>query len=194
MTRLPLFPLHAVLFPGGLLPLKIFEPRYLELVAHCLREDSGFGVCLIRAGREVNDAPLVEGLGTLVHIDDWAQRPDGLLGITVRGDRRIRIHRTEQSRSGLLVGEVEILPPEAPQALPPSCLDLAELLERLVGELGPPLDRLAIHYSLANDVANRLIELLPLPLEEKQALLAEEDACRRLERLRQGMRALRLAS
>ena len=194
MTRLPLFPLHAVLFPGGLLPLKVFEPRYLELVAHCLREDSGFGVCLIRAGREVNDAPLVEGLGTLVHIDDWAQRPDGLLGITVRGDRRIRIHRTEQDRSGLLVGEVEILPREVPQALPPSCLDLAELLERLVGELGPPLDRLAIHYSLANDVANRLIELLPLPLEEKQALLAEDDAGRRLERLRQGMRALRLAS
>jgi len=194
MTCIPLFPVHAVLFPGGLLPLKIFEQRYLELVARSLRDGTGFAVCLIREGREVNDVPLVHGTGTLVHIDDWGPRPDGLLGITVRGDRRVRIHRTEVRRDGLMVGEVDVLEREPPRALPPEYQGLAELLEHLVCGLGPPLDRLAIHYTLAGDVADRLAELLPLALEEKQGLLEMDDPCDRLEALRRGMQALRLAS
>ena len=78
---IPLFPLHTVLFPGGLLPLKIFEARYIDMVSECLRNDSGFGVCLIRQGHEVGQAAITRSVGTYARIMDFQQYPDGLLGI-----------------------------------------------------------------------------------------------------------------
>ena len=87
-VTLPLFPLHTVLFPGGLLPLRIFESRYLDMISDCLRNDRGFGVCLISAGREVGDGAECFDVGTLARIQDWDSTPDGLLGIIARGEQR----------------------------------------------------------------------------------------------------------
>ncbi|HEY0720771.1 MAG TPA: LON peptidase substrate-binding domain-containing protein, partial [Gammaproteobacteria bacterium] len=97
MTRLriPLFPLHSVLFPGGPLALRIFEPRYLDMVSRCMREECAFGISLIQEGDEVGDAAQPYEIGTLARISYFERRPDGLLGITVRGEQRFRIIDTE---------------------------------------------------------------------------------------------------
>ena len=91
---IPLFPLNAVLFPGGTLSLRIFEPRYLDLVRDCTRSNSGFGVCLILAGREAGEPATPAAVGTLAHIEDFYSLPDGLLGIRARGSRRFRAARS----------------------------------------------------------------------------------------------------
>src|SRR3569833_51867 len=89
--HIPLFPLNTVLFPGGILPLRIFEPRYMEMVSVCMKEQSGIGVCLILSGKEVGEAATTNDVGTFVRIIDWDQRDDGMLGITVQGEQRFRV-------------------------------------------------------------------------------------------------------
>ena len=108
---LPLFPLHTVLFPGGPLPLRIFEPRYLDMVSRCLREDRGIGVVLIREGSETGPAPEVHDLGTLGRIHYWNRRDDGLLGVTLVGGRRFRILASTVQPDQLVCARVELLPP-----------------------------------------------------------------------------------
>jgi len=90
---IPLFPLNTVLFPGGLLSLRVFERRYLDLVRDCARNGGGFGVCLILQGREVGEAAVPAAIGTLAHIVDFYTQPDGLLGICVNGGRRFHVGR-----------------------------------------------------------------------------------------------------
>ena len=107
MNRLPLFPLNTVLFPGGLLPLKIFEPRYLDLVSDCMRNNTGFGICLISEGQEAGEPATVHEIGTMVNIVDWERRSDGLLGILVHGERRFRVKSTRTEKNGLLVADVQ---------------------------------------------------------------------------------------
>ena len=106
MTTVPLFPLNSVLFPGGMLPLRIFEPRYLDMVSECMRSDSCFGVCLIRDGKEVVKAASCFDIGTLARIVDWDQRDDGLLGITVKGESRVRILGRDVRENKRLVGHI----------------------------------------------------------------------------------------
>ena len=108
-ATLPLFPLNTVLFPGGPLRLRIFEPRYLDMVSRCMREDTGFGVALIVAGREAGGSAQTVEIGTLARIVDFEQLDDGLLGITARGERRFRIVHVHQESDGLNVCHVEWL-------------------------------------------------------------------------------------
>src|SRR3569623_2221748 len=117
--HLPLFPLNSVLFPGGVLPLRIFEPRYMEMVSVCMKEQSGFGVSLILSGKEVGEAATTYEVGALVYIIEWDQRDDGLLGITVHGPRRFRIHATKVRSSLLVMAVVELLDAAAAVTLPP---------------------------------------------------------------------------
>ena len=105
MSSLPLFPLHTVLFPGGYLPMRIFEERYLEMVKRCAREGSGFVVVLIRHGKEVGEVPQIHPVGTFAHIVDFNPLPDGLLGITVKGDQRMTITSAAPGADNLLTGE-----------------------------------------------------------------------------------------
>ena len=130
MTRktIPLFPLRTVLFPGGPLALKIFETRYLDMVCRCLRDESGFGVILIREGEEVGKAAEIYDVGTLGQISYWEQRKDGLLGITVTGEQRFRILDSEVQSNQLRVAEVELLPNADPIALPEKYQHMVTLL------------------------------------------------------------------
>jgi Lon protease-like protein len=112
LAGVPLFPLGVVLFPGGPLPLRIFEPRYLSMVSRCLRDDCEFGVLLIVAGREAGDVARTTGVGTLARIVDWSQGADGLLNITARGTRKFRLLAESRQPDGLHVGDVALLPPE----------------------------------------------------------------------------------
>src|SRR5215472_14441288 len=103
MPELALFPLNTVLFPGGALPLRIFETRYLDMVSRCLKEGQGFGVCLIREGAETGAAK-IHMAGTLAEIGDWSRGEDSLLHILVRGTRRFRVSALRQQPDGLNLG------------------------------------------------------------------------------------------
>lgn len=187
MTTLPLFPLNTVLFPGGLLPLRIFETRYIDMVRGCLRADSGFGVCMIREGAEVGQAAETQPVGTLAMIADWEGRPDGLLGITARGERRFRILRTWVQPDQLLMGEVAWLAEPAATPLPEEFLSLANLAERILTELGEPYASLPREPHNAVWVGARLAELLPVDHAVKQRMLETDDPLARLFMLRDAM-------
>ena len=103
---LPLFPLHTVLVPGAALGLRVFEPRYLDLVRECGRRGSGFGVCLIAEGEEAGRPAVPESCGTEARIEDFDTGADGLLQLRLRGHRRFRVESTRLRDNGLVVAEV----------------------------------------------------------------------------------------
>lgn len=181
--RLPLFPLQTVLFPGGVLPLRIFEPRYLDMVSDCLRNDHGFGVCLIRAGGEVGAPAETAEVGTLARIQDWDKTPAGLLAITARGERRFRVLQREVRADRLVLVQIDFLDEPPPLALPLQHAPLARLLDRLLDDLDPPYKDLPRALDDADWVGARLTELLPMDLQEKQALLEQGDPLMRLATL-----------
>lgn len=185
MERIPLFPLKTVLFPGAPLRLRVFEPRYLDLVRDCLREQRPFGVCLIERGLEVGRAALPYAVGTLAQVVDWEQRRDGLLGITIEGVQRFRIQDVEVQPNELQIGIAERLEEPEPTPLPARYRALAQRLERILQHLDGLYSRLTPHYDDAYWVSCRLAEVLPLSLFEKQQLLELDDPLERLAALEQ---------
>lgn len=182
--ELPLFPLRTVLFPGGTLHLRIFEPRYLQLVRDCTRLGRPFGVCLILAGREAGRPAVPARVGTEARIVDFYTLPDGLLGIACRGEGRFRVLGLRVRDNGLMIGEVEPFALEAPRALPPEFGLLAVLLERMIERIGAAFGSFSRgDLDEAGWVGMRLAELLPLELEERQELLESEDPIARLRRI-----------
>lgn len=183
-SELPLFPLSTVLYPGGRLELRIFEPRYLDMVRECARTGSGFGVCLIVRGSEVGAPAMPANVGTIARIIDFSTLPDGLLGISARGGERFRVRDTLVRPNGLLVGGVDALPRDPLTPVPPQFGVLATILRRLAeqvgGELGAADDA---HFDDSGWVAWRLAEMLPLELDEHHQLLLDDDPVHRLERL-----------
>lgn len=181
----PLFPLNTVLFPGGPLPLRIFEKRYVDMVRHCMRERCAFGVVLIRAGSEVGAAAAGEtsAVGTTARIVDFNPLPDGLLGITCIGERKFSIVKHWQQDDGLHVGEIELAAPEEPTDLPGEYQHLGQLLRKVLPELGELYADIPKHFSDASWVGCRLAEILPIALSEKQHCLELADPLARLARL-----------
>jgi Lon protease-like protein len=171
-----------VLFPGGRLPLRIFEQRYLEMAKTCLRDGAPFGVCLIREGAEVGAAATPAQVGTLAKITTWDMPQLGLLQVAALGERRFRILERRVQPDGLARARVELLAEEADAPVPATCMACVRLLERLIesrGALFEPPHRL----ESSAWVGSRLAEILPLPLDVKQRLLELGDARERLERV-----------
>ena len=179
---LPLFPLNAVLFPGGYLPLRIFEARYLDMVSTCLRQDSGFGVCLIRSGKEVGNAAEIHRVGTMARIIDWDKKPDGLLEIWTRGESKFEVLETSVADDQLLHGRVSYLAEEPSQPVPESYYELQRLLRQFLQQIKLP-EQPPEKDQDAAWLAGRLSEWLPLPLQKKQQLLELDDPLLRLEQL-----------
>jgi Lon protease-like protein len=181
-SDLPLFPLNTVLFPRGPLPLRIFETRYVDMVKRCMREGVCFGVVLVQGGSEVGQAPGYADIGTSARIIDFNLLQDGLLGITCRGERRFRVLRRWREADGLNMGAVEWIDPPAPAAtsVPVEYRHLADLLRRVLPELGDVYAGLEPRYDDADWVGARLIEILPLALGDKQSCLELEDPLERL--------------
>ena len=181
MSDLPLFPLQTVLLPDGLLALRVFEPRYVDMVARCLRGANRFGVVAIREGAEVGAATTYDH-GTSAEIVDWQQEQAGMLGILAAGREPFRLLATRREPDGLYVGSVEWLEREPKQKLAPPHEPLAALLQRLIEPLA--LYRgVAASFDDAAWVGGRLVEILPLALEFKQSLLETRDPSARLARL-----------
>lgn len=186
---LPLFPLRSVLVPGAALDLRIFERRYLDMVAECGRHGSGFGVCLILDGDEAGTAAVPAAFGTEALIEDFGTTPEGLLALRVRGHRRFRVLGTRVRDNGLLVGDVEYLhePAGSPRLRPEHAL-LGELLRRILERAGDAgtgggADPSPLLLENAAWVGWRLAELLPLSLPQRQALLQQDDPHARLQAL-----------
>jgi len=184
IQELPLFPLNAVLFPGGVLPLRIFEARYLDMVSSCLRADAGFGVVMIHQGNEAGRQPVsIHPVGTLARIVDFNSLDDGMLGITCLGVQRLQVvgHRVQPDQ--LLLGQIQWLPDDPQQSPLPAHEPLVRVLRDLLenDELAPYNRFLAPSWEDAAWVGNRLAELLPLPLQIRQGLLEITDPRRRLD-------------
>ncbi|MCP4302358.1 MAG: peptidase S16 [Gammaproteobacteria bacterium] len=177
---IPLFPLRTVLFPGGPLPLRIFESRYIDMVSHCMKNDSPFGVLLIREGEEGGLAT-THDVGTLASITDWYQGSDGLLGVTAAGGQRFRLLSGRQQADGLNVGTVEEIAPEPEMALPSEYASLKTILENVLDDLGRLYESLDRRYDDAVWVTYRLVEILPIDLEQKQQFLESSDTLARLK-------------
>jgi len=185
---MPLFPLHPVLFPGGRLPLQIFEPRYLGMVVRCMRDAVPFGVVLIRRGadaRLTRDAqqPEIFDVGTEAEIVDFNQLSNGRLGIVVRGGRKFRVRSVREQPDHLLIGTVEILPEEPVVPIGSEYQDLVEILRELIQH--PLIQKLGIEIAFddARSVGWRLAELLPIEPEIKQSLLKLQWPRERLQEL-----------
>ena len=186
--EIPLFPLNAVLFPGGSLGLRIFEPRYLDMVRECSRAGADFGICLILEGHEVGLPALPAAVGTLASIVDFDSLSDGLLGITVHGGARFCVQRSRVRGNGLVIGEVRLWPDEPRVPVPVEFALLPTILERLGEQAGlawrnGPRE----HFDDASWVGYRLSELLPLDAAERQQLLEVTDPLERLATLRDAM-------
>lgn len=183
--QVPLFPLNVVLFPGGPLPLRIFEPRYVGMVRDCVRDDAPFGVLLIREGQETGPAS-THDIGTLARITDWYQGSDGLLGVTALGLQRFRVISSHTDESGLNIGEIEVLDDEPAHVLPDEYRDMTVILNDVLDDLGRLYEPLERHMQDASWVSSRFVEILPLDLEEKQRCLESNDPIERL-RIVQGL-------
>ena len=179
-SEIPLFPLHTVLFPGGPLPLRIFETRYLDMLSRCLKREEGFGVCLIEQGSEAGAARTYT-VGTLARIRDWSNGPDGLLNILALGERRFRILNMRSQHDGLSIGEVEWLPDEPSAILPDTAKPLAELLKTLLVQIKERYASITPAYEDALWVGYRLAEILPMPIAQRQYLLEISDTRMRLD-------------
>lgn len=180
MNSIALFPLNMVLFPDGALPLRIFETRYVDMVRRCMREDRGFGVVLIREGREVGPVETYD-VGTMANITDFHQLSDGLLGLSCVGQQRFRILEKTVAKDGLNLGDVEWLQPEPTVDVPERHGRLKDLLRSVLPQLGEVYTGIEMHLDDAAWVGHRLAEILPIPLSEKQHCLELNDPVQRLD-------------
>jgi Lon protease-like protein len=182
--EIPLFPLRTVLFPGGYLPLRIFEQRYLAMIRDCARNDTGFGVCLIREGEEAVSPVKTTQVGTLAQIIDWYTMEDGLLGVSTTGTHRFTTEDSWQQDDGLFRAQIRILsePPEC--AVPEAYSVLSDVLGRFMEKVWHQFPEYTPgHLQDAVWLGYRLSELLPLGGIEKQHLLELSDPIERLQNL-----------
>ncbi len=183
MPELPLFPLRTVLFPGGPLPLRIFEPRYLAMVSRCLKRAEPFVVTLIQDGGDPGHTRAA-AVGTTAAITDFGQAKDGLLTLATVGMRRARVSKVRREADGLNVGSIELLEPEPSVALAPDDAVLVAVLRELLPDDEPNYRGLVRRWDDATWIGHRLCEQLPLELAQRQVLLELDDARARLEALR----------
>jgi hypothetical protein len=189
-VRIPIFPLNTVLFPGGPLPLRIFEPRYIDMVSACMKSDSPFGVMMIRHGEEAGPATTY-GVGTLAKITDFYQGSDGLLGVTALGLQRFRLVSGSRQSNGLNIGEAELIPPESPMLLPESQSALPQMLRHVLEDLGRLYESLDWQLDDAVWVSYRFLEVLPIDLEQKQLSLESSDTAARLRLVQELLNSVR---
>ena len=178
--RLPLFPLNAVVFPGGRLPLRIFEQRYLDMVKQAIADDMPFGICAIREGAETGAPAVPYTVGTRVHVTDWDMPQAGILHIDTQAEERFVVRSTRTEPGGLLTGSVEAVSAEPASAIPAELELAVEILRHIIGEYGTAHFPAPHEFDNAAWVGFRLSEVLPLKLSVKQNLLEMNDSVTRL--------------
>jgi len=175
-AKLPIFPLKAVLYPGGLLPLRVFEPRYMDMVKDCLRNETGFGICSITSGTEAGAPAAYSGVGTVARIISWDMPQLGILNVVTAGGSRFNATGREVTPAGLAQAEVTLLDEEGAAAAPEAPPVLVELLKKLIERIGAGHFKADRHFDDPNWVSYRLAEILPIKLTIKQKLLEVNDS------------------
>ena len=173
--------MNLVLFPGGLLPLRIFEQRYLEMTKSCLRDDLPFGVCLIRHGQEVGTPAEHEQIGCSARITQWDMPHTGLFHLSCIGEQAFRLVESRPEKNGLILGRVEWLSSDRDDEIDPGHLDACRsVLEALVKRAGEDVFAGPVRLDDPEWVSYRLSELLPVDWRSKQALLEQRSTAQRL--------------
>ena len=183
-NSIPIFPLETVMFPGSLLPLKIFEQRYLDMTKACVRDNAPFGVCRIREGREVGVPAIPEQVGCTALIVEWEMPHLGVFHLRTRGQVPFRILQRTTQPDGLIRADVEWLEDAAGAVRPESFAFCRRVLEQIIQKLGQDYFFAPLAYDDPRWTSYRLAEVLPLEGEQKQSLLAMRNDGERLERLR----------
>lgn len=178
-----IFPLHTVLFPGGRLPLRVFEQRYIELAKQCIANDRPFGVCQIKEGQETGTPAVPESIGCLSRIVEWDMPQLGVFQLQTEGTQRFRILRSEVARNGLISASIETLPNED-QVAPTSAL-CAEVLRAIIQKVGAEHFPSPHHFDDAAWIGYRLSEILPIDRNTRQRMLQLSDPTERLAQLEQ---------
>ena len=190
--KLALFPLNTVMFPGSILPLQIFEQRYLNLIKDCMKQETGFVTVLISEGKEVGSTPQIYCTGCYVDIIDWDSLPNGLLGISIQAKHRVRLSNSSVKDDGLLLAEANPVKstldnrPPLPEAFKP----LPETLKQLLSHPFAAQYKDKVDFNNTADVCYRLSELLPISNKQKQLLLETETTEQMLDQLALHINAL----
>ena len=182
-NQVAIFPLNTVLFPGGRLPLRIFEQRYIEMTKQCIANNRPFGVCQIKEGRETGTPAVPEAVGCLASIIEWDMPQLGMFELKTEGTQRFRILHSEVARNGLITATIETLPPEEP-ATPSSAL-CAEVLKAIIDQVGSVHFPAPHHFDDASWIGYRLAEILPIDRDTRQSMLLLSDPAERLSQLEQ---------
>jgi uncharacterized protein len=187
-----LFPLNTVLFPGSILPLQIFEQRYLNLIKDCMKQQTGFVVVLISEGKEVGAAPQIYSTGCYVEIIDWESLENGLLGVTVKARYRVHLSNSSVRDDGLLFAEAtqQVSTLDDNPVLPDAFKALPETLIQLMNHPFAERYKNSVDFSNTADICYRLGELLPVSNKEKQLLLESETTEQMLDQLALHINAL----
>ena len=178
--NIPIFPLSSITFPGGYMPLRIFETRYIDMVKDCVKNNTGFGISLSKP----NNIDYYD-VGTYCKISDWEQMDDGLLGITIRGKYRYRITNSGAQSDGLIRADIEHMDEPSFVDVPKELMPYSDFLKNIL-EQYPKFyhDEAPKYFTESGLVGSRLAEILPMPLDEKQVILEIEDYLVRLYRIK----------
>jgi uncharacterized protein len=176
-----IFPLNTVLFPGGRLPLRVFEQRYIEMTKQCIAGNLAFGVCQIKEGQETGTPAVPEAVGCLARIVEWDMPQLGVFQLQTEGTQRFRILRSEVARNGLISAEIETLPHEDP-VTPASAL-CAEVLKAIIEKIGAEHFPSPHRFDDAAWIGYRLSEILPIDRDTRQRMLQISDPHERLVQL-----------
>jgi Lon protease-like protein len=190
--KLALFPLNTVIFPGSILPLQIFEQRYLNLIKDCMKQQTGFVTVLISEGKEVGAAPQIYCVGCYVEIIDWQSLSNGLLGISVQAKYRVRLSHSSVRDDGLLFAEAASLESAFDNSLqlPEAFEPLADTLQQLLKHPYAQHYENSVNFNSATDICFRLSELLPISNKQKQLLLESDSIQQMLDQLALHINAL----
>ena len=178
---LPLFPLNTVLLPGGVLALKVFEPRYMDMAKRCLQAESMFGICLIKEGAEVAAPAAPHPFGTLARISNWDMPQLGVLNVRAIGVQRFQVLEYDTQPDGLLMAQAVKVPPEVATPLPPEHAVCAAVLKRVIAHVGEDKFEPPFAFDDGVWVGYRLTEVLPIKISAKQSMLEMNDTLVRLD-------------
>jgi Lon protease-like protein len=176
-----IFPLNTVLFPGGRLPLRVFEQRYIEMTKQCIAGDLPFGVCQIKEGQEVGTPAVPEAIGCLARIVEWDMPQLGVFQLQTEGEQRFRIVGSEVARNGLISATIETLPAES--AVTPASPLCTEVLKAIIEKVGAAHFPSPQRFDDAAWIGYRLAEILPIDRDTRQRMLQLSDPLERLDQL-----------
>ncbi|HHJ35597.1 MAG TPA: peptidase S16 [Gammaproteobacteria bacterium] len=187
-----LFPLNTVLFPGSILPLQIFEQRYLSLIKECMKQQTGFVSVLISEGKEVGVTPQIYCTGCYVEVIDWESLDNGLLGITIQARHRVKLANSSVRDDGLLFADATLVESnlENNPPIPPAFNPLPETLKQLLNHPFAQHYKEKVDFDSTADICYRLSELLPISNKQKQLLLETETTEQMLDQLALHINAL----